>query len=148
MLCSDASHICFSLSTDDVKHKLVHMHHGRVFIKLVTLATLSSNTEVQYNSAGTLGQITLIGKYLNWLENTAPFELIQPFPEVTKLFSCSTKLRLKFILLINVKMPTSVGILTFMSRTNYRLWQSEPEISTNFDYFSNYEQFKFHAQLS
>ena len=35
------------------------------------------------------------------------------------LFSCSTQLRLKFILLINVKMPTIVGILTFMSRINY-----------------------------
>ena len=27
-------------------------------------------------------------------------------PEVIKLFSCSTQLRLKFILLINVKTPT------------------------------------------
>ena len=43
----------------------------------------------------------------------------RPGPEVIKLFSCSTQLRLKFILLINVKMPTIVGILTFMSRINY-----------------------------
>ena len=42
-----------------------------------------------------------------------------PGPEVIKLFSCSDQLRLKFILLINVKMPTIVGILTFMSRINY-----------------------------
>ena len=41
--------------------------------------------------------------------------------EVIKLFSCSAQLRLKFILLINVKMPTSVGILTFISRINYRI---------------------------
>ena len=34
---------------------------------------------------------------------------------VIKPFSCSTQLRLKFILLIKVKMPTIVGILTFMS---------------------------------
>ena len=39
-----------------------------------------------------------------------------PGPEVIKLFSCSTQLSLKFILLINVKMPTVVGILTFISR--------------------------------
>ena len=71
-----------------------------------------------------------------------------PGPEVIKLFSCSAPLSLKFILLINVKMPTIVGILTFISRINYRLWQSYPEISTNFGYFSNFEQFKFHAQLS
>ena len=43
-------------------------------------------------------------------------------PDVTKLFLCSAQLRLKFILLINVKMPTIVGILTFISRINYRLW--------------------------
>ena len=64
-------------------------------------------------------------------------------PEVIKFFSCSTQLSTKFQLLIklnylqittflalslsnvvftmliNVKMPTSVGILTFMSRINY-----------------------------
>ena len=65
-----------------------------------------------------------------------------PGPEVIKLFSCSTQLSTKFqlliktkkrqmkmflalslsdivfIMLINVKMPTIVGILTFMSRIN------------------------------
>ena len=35
-------------------------------------------------------------------------------PEVIKK-SCSTQLSMKFFLLINVKMPTTVGILTFMS---------------------------------
>ena len=44
-----------------------------------------------------------------------------PGAEVIKLFSCSAQLRLKLILLINVKMPTIVGILTFISRINYRL---------------------------
>ena len=38
--------------------------------------------------------------------------------ELIELFSCSTLLSLKFILLINVKMPTFVGILTFSSRLN------------------------------
>ena len=38
--------------------------------------------------------------------------------EVIKLFSCSTQLSTKFILLINVKMPTIIGILTFISRIN------------------------------
>ena len=37
---------------------------------------------------------------------------------VLKLFSCSTELSIKFILHINVKVPKSVGILTFMSRIN------------------------------
>ena len=33
-------------------------------------------------------------------------------PEVIKLFPCLTQLSIKFILLIKVKMPTTVGILT------------------------------------
>ena len=36
-------------------------------------------------------------------------------PEAIKNFPCSTQLSAKFILLVNVKMPTIVGILTFIS---------------------------------
>ena len=61
------------------------------------------------------------------------------------LYQTGPELRLKFILLINVKMPTIVGILTFISRINYRLWHSKPPFSI---YFGIYEQFKFYAQLS
>ena len=65
-------------------------------------------------------------------------------PKIIKLFSCSTQMIMKFqlliptkmllkiflafnltnvvfILLINVKMPTIVGILTFMSVINFKL---------------------------
>ena len=75
---------------------------------------------------------------------------IKPGPEVIILISCSAQLRLKFILLINVKMPTTVGILTFISRINYWLsiFNSKPEISIYLGYISIYEQFKFYAQLS
>ncbi|KAL4217568.1 Vacuolar protein 8 [Mactra antiquata] len=49
------------MADDDlVKHQLMMMHDGKVFVKLVTMATLSLNTEVQYNSAGILGQLALI----------------------------------------------------------------------------------------
>ena len=41
-----------------------------------------------------------------------------PGLEVIKLFSCSTQLSVKFFQLINVKMPTIVGISTFISRIN------------------------------
>ena len=57
----------------------------------------------------------------------AVFELLDnhkantPCPEIINIFSCSTQLSMKFILLINVKMPRIVGILTFMSRLNDRL---------------------------
>ena len=39
-------------------------------------------------------------------------------PKVIKLFSCSSQLSTKLILLINVKMPTIVVILTFISMIN------------------------------
>ena len=70
----------------------------------------------------------------------------QAGPEVIKLFSSSTQLSAKFILLINVKMPTIVGILTFMINTT-----PERLKARNFficRYFSFYEQLKFRAQLS
>ena len=44
--------------------------------------------------------------------------VIRPGPKVIKLFLCSTQLNTKFILLINVKIPTIVGILTFISMIN------------------------------
>ena len=69
-------------------------------------------------------------------------------PEVIKLFSCSTQLSTKFILLINVKMPTIVGILTFISMINT---SSEKLKARNFLfhwYLGFYKQLKFHAQLS
>ena len=69
-------------------------------------------------------------------------------PEVIKLFSCSTQLSMKFILLINVKMPTIVGILTFISMINTA---SERFKARNFfisKHFSFYQKLKFRAQLS
>ena len=45
------------------------------------------------------------------------FTFLQTGLEVKNVL-CSTKLCRKFILLINVKMPTIVGILTIISRIN------------------------------
>ena len=39
-------------------------------------------------------------------------------PGFLKLFSCSTQLSMRFFLLINIKMPTIVGMLIFMSKQN------------------------------
>ena len=47
-----------------------------------------------------------------------PYDLTRLGPKVIKLFSCSTQLSTKFILLINVNMPRIVGILTFISMIN------------------------------
>ena len=61
-----------------------------------------------------------------------------------KNISCSTQLRRKFFLLINVKMPTIVGILTFLSRKKNNSIQglSEPEKSLISLYFYPYEHLK------
>ena len=47
----------------------------------------------------------------------------------------STKPSMKFSLLINVKMPTFVAILTFMSRKNSILGLSEPKKAESLDIF-------------
>ena len=73
---------------------------------------------------------------------------MQSGPEVIKLFSYSTQLSTKVILLINVKMPTIVGILTFISMI---ITTSQRLKARNFficRYFNVYEQLKFRAQLS
>ena len=54
---------------------------------------------------------------------------------------------MKFVLLINFKMPKIVGILTFMSRINDWLCSLKSEDSIEFGYFDIYEQLKFHAQV-
>ena len=50
-----------------------------------------------------------------------------PGREAIKLFSCSTQLSMKFFMLLNVKMPTIVGILTFRSGKNSILGLCEPK---------------------
>ena len=71
-----------------------------------------------------------------------------PGIKVIKLFSCSTQLSTKFILLINVKMPTMVGILTFIGMINTTFERFKARNFFICMHFSFYEQLKFHAQLS
>ena len=72
----------------------------------------------------------------------------ETWPEVIKLFSCSTKLSMKFIMLINVKMPTIGGILTFISIINATSESLKARKVLIFQHFSFYGKLKFHAQLS
>ena len=65
-----------------------------------------------------------------------------------KTFLCSTQLSMKFFLLINVEMPTIVGISTFIRGKNSILGLSEPEKCLISYIFYTYEHLKFHAQLS
>ena len=81
---------------------------------------------------------------LSLVENYKAFITLRPGPEVIKLFRCSTQLSAKFIPLINVKMPTLVGILTFISMI---ITTSERHFFVCW-YLSFYEQLIFCAQLS
>ena len=67
-------------------------------------------------------------------------------PEVFNFFSCPTYLSMKFILLIKVKMPTIVGILTFIRRINITS-EGLKAIIVYHQPFKVYAQFKFHSQL-
>ena len=68
-------------------------------------------------------------------------QVITPFP-------CSTKLSTKSIMLINVKMPTIVGILHFSSRINATYVNFNALNIFTFQHLSLYEQLNFHAQFS
>ena len=72
----------------------------------------------------------------------------KPGLEVLKLFICLTELSLKFIKLINVKMPTIVGILTFISMMNTTSERLTARKVYTFQLISFHELLKFHAQLS
>ena len=60
---------------------------------------------------------------------------MKTWPEVIKRFSCSTQLSMKFFLLINVKVPTIVGILTFNSGNYSILGLSKPKRAEFLDIF-------------
>ena len=55
---------------------------------------------------------------------------------------------MKFILLMNVEMPTIVDILTFISRINTISEGFKARKVVIFHHFTFYEDLKFHAQLS
>ena len=69
-------------------------------------------------------------------------------PEGYKTFSYSSQLSMKSIMLITVKMPTIVGILTFRSMINTTSESSKARTNFIFHHFTFYEQLKFYAQLS
>ena len=64
--------------------------------------------------------------------------MLSPGLKVIKLFSCSTQLSTKFTMLINVKMLTIVGILTFISMINTTSDGLKARKFFNCLYFSSY----------
>ena len=68
--------------------------------------------------------------------------------EVMKLFSCSTQVSMKLIMLINIKMPTIVGILICMSMINTTSHHLKARKAFILKHLRFYEHLKFHAQLT
>ena len=77
-----------------------------------------------------------------------PTARLVPGPEVIKLFSCLTQLSMTFSLLINMKMPTDIGIFIFTSTENFAMSYTEQENNSTSQFFAVYKQVKFYAQLS
>ena len=88
--------------------------------------------------AVSLRRFSWVPKHIIWLKIRKLFQLRtlnwSHGPEVIKLFPCSTQLSTKFIMLINVKMPT----FERLKARNFFIYR----------YFSVYEQLKFRAKLS
>ena len=70
---------------------------------------------------------------------------IQTSDQGYKTFFMLNSVKHEFFLLINVKMPTIVGIFTVMSMKNSILGLSEPGKCLISLYFYTYEHLKFHA---
>ena len=68
---------------------------------------------------------TIINKILDSCQSRQHW--LRSGPKVIKIFPCSTQLSIKFFLLKNFKVPTIVGVLTFMSMKNSIPGLSEPE---------------------
>ena len=73
---------------------------------------------------------------------------LETWPQGFKTFSVLNSAEHEIIMLINVKMPTIVGILTFISLINTPLESFKVRKIFIFHHFTFNEQLKFHAQLS
>ena len=69
--------------------------------------------------------------FVRMTNSESPDQTAPSGPKVIKVFPCSTQ-STKFILLINVKMPTIVGILTFISMINKQHLRDLKEETSSF----------------
>ena len=69
-------------------------------------------------------------------------------PEVIKLFSCSTQLSMKFVLLINLKLLTILNSFLLNIAQNENFTANKYENANCSWLFHIYKQRNFHAQLS
>ena len=83
-----------------------------------TLVGLLSKEQLSLEAARPRGYKTFINSVEHEILNAHKYKNIKKFSQI---FSSSDNPRMLFFLLINVKIPTLVGILTLMSRKNVML---------------------------
>ena len=74
--------------------------------------------------------------------------ILKAGPEILNFFSYSTEQGFKFIMPVNVEMPTIVSILIFMSIINTTSEHLEARKVFIYKHLRFYEDLKFHAHLS
>ena len=76
------------------------------------------------------------------------FQNLPPRPPPSLFFPCSTQMGMKFIMLINVKMPTIVvSILTFISMVNTSSESLKANKNLSFSaFYFFFEGLEFHSQ--
>ena len=142
---------CFFLST----HTVFDLINAHAPLRALQVLYRSSKFTELLNSSQSMEQFLCKYEFIRCMKNSvdpdqlASGEVSWSGPEVKKLFSCSTRLSTKFqlhiktkiltnkevswlsdvvfIMLMNVKMPTIVGILTFMRRIIFVLSWVEHE---------------------
>ena len=104
-------------------HEVLVNHLGGLSLPRKSVIRLTGRPDmtldVYHGSKTTMQQLGVLEKVYRI------YPAIRPSPKIIKLCWCSTQLSMKFFLLISVKMPTIVGILTFMSRKNSIIGLSE-----------------------
>ena len=117
---------------------LISLNGLRLAQQMAIYACLAKLTSASFNLRHTT--------FFQLHESFVLFSQLITWPRGYILFPCSTQLSRNFTLLINVKMPTIVGILTFTSMINTTSGRLEARNFLICQYFSFYEQLKFRAQ--
>ena len=103
--------------------KVIIFKHFCLYEQLKFYAQLSQACKKCYNLEASSGEILSFSRLYSSVNLTHEYSsrIAVRVQAPIKLFSCSTQLSTKFILLIIVKMPTIVGILTFIIMINISL---------------------------
>ena len=96
---------------DRIKYFMINLHERM----------LPTSAGIEPPTSCSLTRTFTVSLHNHWILQNTLTDRECPSPKVTKLFSCSTQLSMKFSLLINMKMLTIVRIFVFISREIFML---------------------------